>query len=629
MKKALLVIIPLLLLGAAGAWWYLGQPRGEKPGFAAELSAEHTVFVAGALNLHEAAAEVLKAISAMPADQQAAMGPAGEFAKSAEQRKKLMGFDPAEASGWAETGIDPAAGFAMVFDARVFAGDDPMPIVMFKETDRAKTLAFIEARSGEKPTITEGNPGMIMKGDQLKGYLGKRGAYTVLVGGPTHKLEKVKDGVTQFLTGKGGLDADPTFGRALDGAKDLRMFVYAGSAGGSSLVSTLAKDGKLPDSAKTDIQFFLDRFTGVGSWVGQSSSGMRLVASESGAALLGKLFVPAQKPPKFSAYIPNEGWSALRSSVNLNDLFTGIGDALPPSAADKKQGLTMAPMMLAMVAGFSYDDVKGAFSGHMALAADPASFAKIPAEGPGAAKGLVLIGVADEAKADAMLPKLLDLAKKGAPDLEVAAVEIEGAKGHSVAMKGLKAVAVRDGDVVVVGLEAEVKAAIARKKAGEGLKFDAGKSALDDAGVVYGVHYDMKGIAALMGQYMGGASLKGLPEAPLAGAMRADKHGLFMQNKDMGFTHAIGMAAAIAVPAFQKYLERSREIGRHTDDMQKAELEQLEKAREAAGLLAVPPGALPAPAGEVVPAPAGEIVPAPAVNDDEEKAPAGDEAEAN
>ena len=589
MKKALLVIIPLLLLGAAGAWWYLGQPRGEKPGIASELSAEHTVFIAGAQNLHEATADVLKTIAAMPAEQLAQLGPAGDFAKNADQRKALIGFDPADAAGWAETGIDPAAGVAMIIDSRVFVGTEPMPIVMFKETDRAKVLAFIEARTGDKPTFTDGNPGTITKDDKLRGYLGKKGAYTVIIGGPTHRLEKAKAGVEAFLAGKGGLDGDPAFQRALDGAKDLRMFVYGGGAGARSLTDALAKDGKLPDSIKGDIQFYLDRFTGFGSWVGQNASGARLVASESGAALIGKLFVPAKSPPKFSAFVPASGWSALRTSVNLNDLFAGIGDALPPSAADKKQGLTMAPMMLAMVAGFSYDDLKAAFSGHAAFAVDPVAVAKIGTDGPAAMKGLVMLGVAEEAKADKLIPQLLELAKKAAPDLVVAAVDIDGAKGHSVTMKGVTAVAVRDGDVVLLGLESEVKAAIARKKSGDSLKFDAGKSALDDAGVVYGVHYDMKGLVALMSQYMGNtANLGGMAEQPLAGAMRADKHGLFMQNKDMGFTQAIGMAAGLAVPAFQAYMERSRQSMRMLEEMEKGRGEALEKLNGPAGVLAAP-----------------------------------------
>jgi hypothetical protein len=83
--------------------------------------------------------------------------------------------------------------------------------------------------------------------------------------------------------------------------------------------------------AKTVFDYYATLFPGLSVYASADAGGMRLLATEKGAEALRQVLMPASSPPKFSAWIPAEGWAAARFSVNLKEVFAGVEALLPPT----------------------------------------------------------------------------------------------------------------------------------------------------------------------------------------------------------------------------------------------------------------------------------------------------------
>ncbi|MCA9545381.1 MAG: hypothetical protein KC613_13350, partial [Myxococcales bacterium] len=276
-------------------------------------------------------------------------------------------------------------------------------------------------------------------------------------------------------------------------------------------------------------------------------------------SLIQKLFAPAKAPPKFSTFVPAKGWSAVRVSVNLKDLFSGIGDAIPPvgELEKAKSQIGMAPMMLPMVLGFGWDDLTGALSGHVVVAFSGESVAKAAKGGGANFDGVVLLGVVDGAKADKVVPDLLKQLDKVLPGGEIGATTVGGHAGHQVKAGPLTLAVVRVDDVLVAGPLAAVEAAVKRPD-GEHLTDKEAVAALDGADVVEGVVYDVASLAAMGGLADTAQLTKLLGRPVFAGALRHDRHGLVTRSPAVGLAGMAGLAAGLALPAFTRYIALSK-----------------------------------------------------------------------
>lgn len=374
-----------------------------------------------------------------------------------EKIQEQAGFDPTTAEGWQSIGIDPAAGIGVAIDARVVVGPEPVPLVLVRLNDVEKTLAWASARSGQPVTIEgEGAARRLKVGDQAT-PIGERAGWTVLLAAPPTVAEKAMAGFQAFLSDDGDtLDGAPIFADAFAGAGAPRVFWWGGSSAAGSLLAAFGA----PEEITSTADFYASMFPSAAAWLGEADNGTRLVATEKGQGLVRKLFVPQRRNPKVARYIGGKGWGAVRFSANLTTVLDGVGEAIPPAAAQAKAAVGMVRMMLPMAAGVNWEDISAGLSGHVVLAGETTSMARVAAGGlPDA---LMLLGVNDEAKADVLIGKLLDRVKAKVPGASVADVEIGGEKGRTVAMGPMKVAVVRVDDVVLVGPEAAVGAALKR-----------------------------------------------------------------------------------------------------------------------------------------------------------------------
>lgn len=639
--KKLIVLFLIVGLGAGAYWWLQKQPKGEPPGVAAELSAKHTMAVVGAERLQESVQDIFEALAQLPEELTKELGPASAFIKDPAQRKAMIGFDPASAEGWAELGVDPAAGLSLVFDNRWTSDGDEIPgaVVLAKITSKDNLLKWLGERAPVKVEWGEGSPAELKVDGELVAYVGQKGAYTAFMPGPEPILTKNKAAFEGFLAGSGDLPGHSPFSRSAGHTSGMRLFTYGDGAALLSFLKGLPEDSAPDKKQLADFEFFLTRFIGAGGWVGQHRSAGRIVTSQQGGEILAKLVVPSAKPPQFSAYFPPADWAVGRVSVNIKDFLDGVKAILPPSMEEQRSAVSMAPMALGFI-GLSMSDFTDALSGHAAFGGNMVSVAKMAATEefePTKIDALLLVGVLDAGKTESLVKKLIELATKGMPDLKIDEAKVGGATAWSVEVMGFAVTAAIDGDVLLLGPRSSVEAGLSRKQKKEGLHAGEVRDALDGKDVVYALSYDLKSLKGLAGDFGMDAEvvekMLAKQKTEIVAALRVDRNGLFWRSSSIGYAQTVGILAAVAIPAFVKYIERSKSaalehevrIKQMQDEMQ----EQL-RAVQAGGELDLP-GAVPVELGapaDVEPDPPAMAQPevGEAANDDVEAAAGEDEA---
>jgi hypothetical protein len=550
LKKA--IVATLVLAAAAALAWFIvqrGGGGGSAPSLAAALDATHTVGVFGAEDLDKLAKEAEGLLAQLPEEMRKEAPP--ELLDPAKRNEKL-GFDPTSADGWKSIGVDPAAGFAVAADLRFTSGNEPLPLLLARITDRDKLVATITSGGGPPITFSDKvGPSEVAQHGQERMLVGKRGDITVFL--PLPKAADEKALRTQFdaFLGEGGptLAADETFRAALkDGAPRPRVWTFAASAAAVQLPG-------LKDAGPADIvSFYTQRFRAVAFSVGPEGGGFRLLTDGEGAKALRQIAVPRRSAPQMSRYFPKNGWAVSRFTVNLTDLFDGIQALVPPSKGDVKGQILLAKNFLPMAIGVAYDDLAAAFTGHVALGIE---LPKAPNQVP---PMLVVAGVADKEKADTVLKTLLGRAKDAG--IESEAFELKGNPGYKLTEGGKTAVVVRAGDVLLGALDpAIVEAALDRSDNLSGTP--AGKALDGDAIYAMGVGAGWldAALAAASPEDKAGVEMlkKHLPVEGFAATVELDDQGLKTGGSG-GVTVAAmtGIVAAIAIPSFVKYQRRAK-----------------------------------------------------------------------
>ncbi|MEZ4435295.1 MAG: hypothetical protein R3F65_23050 [bacterium] len=458
MKKLLIALVAAALVAAIV--WFALRGGAARLAVADVLSARHTASVTGARALDALARRWLPL---------ATLAPDGEALQDPATRVQKLGFDPATPEGWRSIGIDPAAGAALVVDARLARdGREPPPIALLAVNDRTALLAWISKTSGKPATIEGAPPIETLVIDETRVPIGRIGDYTAFSFARGEEIDTTRDAFAAFLTADGErlADAEPwrdAFAAADDA--DLLLYAYADASALGGLTATVSQQ----IGTTAIIDFYARLFPAALAWSGEDGGGLRLLATEAGVALVRKLAVPQRRAPAFARYLPPTGWSALRISLNLPELLDGVGAAVPPAASDVRKVLTMVPIMLPLAAGISLDDITAAFSGHAVFAAATTALDK-PALG---ADMLALIAVADGDRADALIGKLADQLVKKAPGAAVTPVTVAGHAGRQIAIGDVMTTAVRVDDVLIVGPAAVVEAALGLDRHLEGDGADA------------------------------------------------------------------------------------------------------------------------------------------------------------
>ncbi len=474
MKKALFA---LLIVAAVAAAWFVTRGGGHGPAVAAALPAAQTAGLAGATSLDGLARRWLPLAHYVPG---------ADGLPDPAVRIDKFGFDPLDAKGWETIGIRASSGVAIVADARMGAGRrEPVPILLVDIRDRTKLIGWLNQKTGADARI-EGSPPvehLVIDGGKLA--MGRRGDYTAIVLAPDARLDDpLRAGFAAFIADDGpALAQSERWRGAMAEAEAPVLFAFGDGPGFGSLASGMGA----PVEATAAIDYYARLFPAVAGWAGEQG-GARLSTSEAGQALMRRLVVPQRRPPAFARFIPPTGWSALRLSVNLTEALDAAIELVPPSLGEVGSQIRKAPGMvrlaLPFAVGASWDDIGAALSGHVVFAIDGVALGRgSPTEGD----GLALLGVADEAKADALLGKALAAMKK-LPGAAAGArpIEVGGHAGHAIGAMGRSMSVVRVDDVILVGPSEVVEAAIGRKEHLEG----AGADAIDGE-VVVGAWVDL------------------------------------------------------------------------------------------------------------------------------------------
>lgn len=512
---------------------------GDIPAATAGLSAAHTVAFFSIERPHEFIGQVDKMIAGMPAATRAEMP---ELLRDPAGRAKTLGFDPTTDAGWRSAGIDPTGGMGMAFDDRL-----ETPLLFAKVIDRKAALAAL-TRLGAKPTlgaVTDGVAALTIDGET--GLIGDRNGYTLML--PPDDAEKQRAAFAQVLKPDAALADDSTLKRAFsDGVSGLWISGYASAARAAAFI------GKKEPGAHKIAQFYADRFEALSMSMGQSGGAFRLLASAKGVTALRQLFSPAGAVPAFAQHSTAD-FVTLRFDVNFAGFFDGLLALIPEEMAQPRSMVLMGKNAVPMAIGVSFDQLAQALTGHFAALLRATQKAGPPLP-------MVMAGVKDGKQLDAVLKSVTDVLKQRG-NMPVAPGKVGGRDGY-VLDGPIKFAAVRTDSLLFAGPLAEVEAAMARKA---GLPADVAQGV--DGLNVFGffVHFDrlVESMqhgpdAAEVAQMVPAAKAawgEHLTDGFLMSRWIVDGRGVQF-GRGRSALALPGILAAVAIPAFVKYIRRSK-----------------------------------------------------------------------
>ena len=546
------------------------QPDYPLPEIASLLSAEHTFVLAGAEDLGELSREVIALIEAVPAPVRSKMladdAPAWLPALfESKARNELLGFDPTQPQGWREIGIDSKSGIAFAVDTRFAEEGHPRPILLAKVTDRNKLIATI-GRLGLKVELApDGRSASVDGHEVLLGDL--LGWTTVLwLDGDAAQLKPR----FEAILGKAAspLDRDTKRAPALAMAPaGPRVFGYFAGHG----IAPLAKN----EDTKRWVEFYDQRFPGLGMAVSPSGGGLRLLGDGPGVDALKKVLVPAAKAPAFARFVPQE-LLAGRLSFNLVEIFDGLRALIPPHRQDVQGKLLIGKNLVAMGLGVSLESIRASLTGHFVLAFGPQTPGTL--EAPSI---LLLAGIADPVQADATFARWLKHAEGSAVPVEVAGHKVSKLRVADVTYWMVR----KDKVLLVASTEALLAKALGEASPlgkGHAARYLDGAYALSFVGHIEAYRnmippevIEFELLREVWRPYT-------LDEALVLG-IKVDERGLFVggPGREGVLAGALpAILAAVAIPAFLKYIKRAKVAEAQSNLLQIARAAELSLAEE-------------------------------------------------
>jgi hypothetical protein len=472
-KKPVVIGVVGTAMAATAVFVWSRMGGGGAVPAAAALDAETTVGAIGVdpVSAWRAARGVLEALPTLAVDKTelALLSPAAVQAQ--------LGFDPETPEGWASVGLDVTAGVTFAVDARAFGAAGGVPLALVRVTDRAKFLTGLEKATGTKPTLTDLGDGLsrLSLGDASLLWGERRGLTVLGLVTDEADAERQRGLFRAFVQGEGSaLSRDDAWQTAFrDARAPLSSWIFLGAKGGAALEKSL----DLPAEVDVVAEHYVKLFPAFASWnwVAGEPGGM-LVTSPDALRALEQIMRPRKAPPRFTPFLPPSAGVAFRYSVNLVELTGGIAALLPPNVPPQvRMGMEMGKALLPMQVGISWGELTDALSGHFALGVDPARVKGFADTDDYAGAVVALAGVQVPERADALLLKLSN-AGKDKLGLEIAAVDIAGAKGYHVGPADGGVTVVRKDDVLVAGVHEAVDSAV---RGTAGLR-DAAAARLDE-----------------------------------------------------------------------------------------------------------------------------------------------------
>ncbi|MCB9544384.1 MAG: hypothetical protein H6706_00650 [Myxococcales bacterium] len=341
----------------------------------------------------------------------AALADAPPWVATPAARKTLLGFDAATAEGWASIGVDARGGLALALDPAKGRRE-----LLVKVADEAKLLAALRRLGLLLEGPTGDGPERTLKLGPLAMALTQRGGYTVVAlpalppaGVPPVKAAALGEG-TAWLSGQAPLAA----------------------------LALLAESG-----------FPVDRFPAASVVVGPALGHARVTATPAGLALLRQLVLQGAPPAPFAAHFALD--QGLRLDAAIPTFFAGVEALAPGQGAQAEAAVTG-------LLGITVAEAAEALTGQIFF-----QYARAEGEAPDIRFALAL-AVRDEAKADALIQRLLKGLAEGA-GFTSSPTTVAGHAGFAIQAPVQPMIVLRAGKLVWFADAPSLTAALTKPKA--------------------------------------------------------------------------------------------------------------------------------------------------------------------
>ena len=382
------------------------------------------------------------------------------------------------------------------------------------------------------------------------GLMGTRGGYTLLL--PPEKGEPSRAIFAQILKSDAPLAKSSVLKRTFsDGVQTLWM---SGWVNGAALAKFIAR--KQPQVAEM-APFYAERFEALGFVMGQSGGTLRLLAGAKGVTALRQLFGPAGPVPDFAAKLTRDR-ALVRMDLNFTDFFDGVLALIPEKMGKPRSMVLMGKNAVPMAIGASFEQLGKALTGHIVAGVKPPSGRQPPIP-------VVMLGVRDVKEADMLLSNMTSMLKT-VHKAPIANGKVAGLDGYMVKDGGMEFGLVRSGSVIYAGLVGDITQALAAQG-----DLPAGIAAAINSPAMFGFFMDFDTVLTAMQKTMPPkefAAMSTMAKSSWAGLLvdgflssrwTVDGRGLKLGDgaSMMAF---VGVGAAVAIPAFMKYIRRSKSI---------------------------------------------------------------------
>jgi type IV pilus assembly protein PilA len=510
------------------------------PSVTTVLSAENTMGFVALERLDALGTEAERMLTHLPPEGLAEL-PAS--LRDAATRRATLGFDPTQASGFGEVGLDAQAGIALAFDQRLKG----RPVLALRVTDEGKLRAAL-ARAGV--VVDAPSPAGALQQtriNQVPALLARRGAWTLVL--PEADVAADEALLAAVAREDAPLSEHPSLRTAfMDGVQPLWISAWVST---SALVERL-RAAEVAPAEVASAAFYAERFPAAAFAFGSGQGALRILTSPAALASVHKLFVPRHPVPDFAKNL-NE-LMAFRLDINFGQFFEGLEELIPPEETEARQSLAMGRVALPQLVGFTFEELDAALSGHVFVQYK----APQPMQPPQAA---LAFGVVDEQRTDEVVARVATMVAHRM-GVSTTPVQVAGREARVFDAGLYKVVVLRDGKRLWLGDQASVEAALAGGKAPPALGEKINQSAVlaaffslepmvtlvagtlrsDDAAT-------MQAMAALWRPY--------LVDGWLVNNLRIDARGLKL-GEGAGGAAVPGVLAAVAIPAFVKYVRRSK-----------------------------------------------------------------------
>jgi Protein of unknown function (DUF3352) len=556
-KLVKLIFIMVIVSGSAGWITGCGKPKEDDvksnnfPKITRAMSAKHTIGFFDLGNLPKLVNQQLSELkkNSKNKDQKLEYGLGQAIEKA--------GFDLFTEKGWKSIGIGLEGGLGIYSDDRLIRS----PILLAQIDDELKLRAWVEKIFKSKSKIIgDGDIKTLKLKDKMFLY-GKKGNLTLITMGDANKTD-----FTKILKDSGPNVAS----RRL--LKQIFKGIPKGPKASSFLsMSNLVKLVPQEPLIRKMLKFYTNLFPAMGYYFNQQSNSFRLSASKKGVDVLKKLFVPKQKPPAFSNMIAIKGWGAIRISVNLKEVFKGMEGLIPPgSPPNSKMAIQQTVTVISTSIGMNWSTFSDTFSGQVVLAGDVVNgIDKLKSKkNP---EWLVLAGVKNRKNIDGFF-KSLTKEETILINKNISSVKIAGINGWQIDMNGIPVVAVLLNKILIFAPTVGVaETAIKRSKEGKSLKGKKNDWIVDDK-MLFGFYLESSAIVKLLEETSNvgvnvdlSATLKEMKDiSTFNSSLAVDDQGIISRGNAGGFIAVVGILAAILIPAFTRYMQKTDEVNIQT-----------------------------------------------------------------